>query len=99
MSRLFLLLLLAVDWAASPEQLAPAVALLAKPMASTECYCDSLTPRPGAEGHLPQTLALPLSLSPVPALLAVAPSRLWPDQGATSPPRASLQMLFCTWQI
>jgi hypothetical protein len=43
--RLFLLLLLAVDWAADPSVLAPAVKALAAPMASTECFCHSWSNR------------------------------------------------------
>jgi hypothetical protein len=39
--RLFLLLLLALDWAADPALLAPAVALLASPWGSTENVCPS----------------------------------------------------------
>jgi hypothetical protein len=43
--RLFLLSLLAVDWAADSTLVAPAVQPLAAPMASTECYCHSLACR------------------------------------------------------
>ncbi len=39
--RLFLLLLLALDWAADPALLAPAVSLLASPWGSTENVCPS----------------------------------------------------------
>jgi hypothetical protein len=39
--RLLLLLLLALDWAADPARLAPAVQPLAKPWCSTENVCPS----------------------------------------------------------
>jgi hypothetical protein len=39
--RLFLLLLLALDWAADPALLAPALQLLANPWCSTENICPS----------------------------------------------------------
>jgi hypothetical protein len=103
MSRLFLLLLLGVDWAASPEQLAPAVRLLARPLASTECFCHSLVQRPTdslAEAHHPPDSG-PL---PPPAFSALPPHGRVPSglrrQGeAAAPPRTSLQTLFCTWQV
>jgi hypothetical protein len=44
-ARLFLLLLLAVDWGAEPEHLAPAVRMLARRLSSTECICPSLAYR------------------------------------------------------
>jgi hypothetical protein len=40
--RLLLLLLLAVDWAADPSQLAPTVRLLSHSLGSTECFCGSV---------------------------------------------------------
>jgi hypothetical protein len=43
--RLLLLLLLGVDWAANPSQVAPAVQSLAAPLASTENFCHSLVRR------------------------------------------------------
>jgi hypothetical protein len=43
--RLFLALLLAIDWAADPSLLAPGLEVLAAPLASTECYCYSLKQR------------------------------------------------------
>jgi hypothetical protein len=39
--RLFLLLMLAVDWYADPALLAPSLCLLAKPWCSTENVCPS----------------------------------------------------------
>jgi hypothetical protein len=43
--RLFLLVLLACDWAADPSLLAPAVQGLAAPFASTVCFCHSVVHR------------------------------------------------------
>jgi hypothetical protein len=64
LGRLFLLLLLACDWAADPAYLAPAVQALAAPMASTECFCHSLAYRAalqktsaGAQDPTPACLA------------------------------------------
>src|SRR5438876_581161 len=45
LSRLFLLLLLACDWAADPSWLAPTLQALSAPLASTECFCHSLAHR------------------------------------------------------
>jgi hypothetical protein len=45
LSRLFLLLLLACDWAADPSRLPPAVRALSAPLSSTECFCHSLAHR------------------------------------------------------
>jgi hypothetical protein len=41
LQRMFLLLLLALDWAVDPALLSPAVQLLAKPWCSTENVCPS----------------------------------------------------------
>jgi hypothetical protein len=45
LARLLLLLLLGVDWAADPSLVAPALQLLARPLASTENLCPSVAYR------------------------------------------------------
>jgi hypothetical protein len=96
MSRLFLLLLLVVDWAASPEQLAPGVELEGQPWASSECFCYSLVQRPTQAHHL-QTLVPTL---PVP-VFPLQPDSPQPDspQADIAPSVTSLQTLLCIWQI
>lgn len=101
MSRLFLLLLLGVDWAAAPDQLAPAVRMLAHAMASTECFCHSLVSRPGKDQPRAQECPNPEAVRPTASL---GPPRLdfcphgardnWP-----APSAPSLLTLHCTWQF
>jgi hypothetical protein len=99
MSRLFLLLLLAVDWAASPEHMAPAVRALAKPMASTECFCYSLVQCPihplAVTPNLP-TIVTTTHLWTVPASAGINPPTLPPD---FDPPGVCPQPFYCVWQI
>jgi hypothetical protein len=84
-ARLFLLLLLGVDWAADPAQLPPAIRLLARRMASTECFCHSLTRRsdalrtacPAGRPHgLPSRWRRAATTHLWPALLAQEPARV-----------------------
>jgi hypothetical protein len=54
LARLLLLALLGVDWAADVRHLAPAVKMLAHPLASTENFCNST-----AHGKAVSEAALP----------------------------------------
>jgi hypothetical protein len=102
MSRLFLLLLLGVDWAATPDQLAPAVSVLAHRLASTECFCHSLVSRPDTDQPRakkwpsPEAVQPPASLSP--RRLGFRPRGTQLDRRAR-PPLPSLLSLYCTWQV
>jgi hypothetical protein len=95
LGRLLLLVLLAIDWAADPDLLAPTVRALAARLASTECYCHSLRCREEARREaIPAGSADPGPVAP-PTTAPACPcpeSRSPPDPGGVA--RAGLVYLF-----
>jgi hypothetical protein len=70
--RLFLLLLLGVDWAADPSQVAPALEPLAAPLASTECFCHSTVYR---DALLDECASAPVLALAVPDFCDITPAQ------------------------